>query len=159
MMRIPEKYFWPGMVIAILSLSVVANIILVTAALSDGGPQVIDNYYEKSVKWDESQAEIKRIEEIGWTVDILVGSDAPNRVVRFVVRDRAGSPVEGLAPHAVVHSPAKIDAVGETNLTHVGQGVYTGEFALPHAGFWDFEFKARAGETDFLTTKRIEVLP
>lgn len=159
MMRIPEKYFWPGMVVAILSLSVVANIILVTAALSDGGPQVIDNYYEKSVNWDESQAELKRVKEMGWTVEILVGPAAPNRAVRFVVRDRAGAPVDGLLPHVIIHSPAKIVAAGEAELTPAGPGVYAGEFPITHPGFWDFNFTARLGDGDFVTTKRVEVLP
>lgn len=159
MIHIPEKYFWPGMVIGILSLSVGANIVLISAARSDGGAQIIDNYYEKAVNWDEHKAELKRAQEMGWSVEILVGPQGETRPVRFVVTDKSGTPVQGLAPHVVVTSPAKIAPQARADLRIDAPGVYAAELSIPHAGFWDFEFTARLGDGDFVTKKRVEVLP
>lgn len=158
-MRIPEKYFWPGMVVAILGLSVVANIVLVTAAQSDGGAQIIDNYYEKAVNWDQHQADLQRVREMGWTVDILVGPAAERRAVRFVMHDKNGAPLNGLRPHVVVTSPAKLEPIADVELTPAGLGIYAAEMAIPHAGVWDFALTAPLGDGDFITTKRVEVLP
>lgn len=54
--RIPPQFLYPGIVIGILLLSVVAHIILIVEASSDGGAQVVPDYYEKSLQWDETQA-------------------------------------------------------------------------------------------------------
>lgn len=54
--RIPPQILYPGMVIAILAMSVLAHIYLVIEAASDGGAQVVPNYYEKAIHWDAKQA-------------------------------------------------------------------------------------------------------
>ncbi|MFW5965937.1 MAG: FixH family protein [Persicimonas sp.] len=46
MLKIPPKYFWPGLVIALLLSSVVFWVGMLRVAYSDGGPQVVDEYYE-----------------------------------------------------------------------------------------------------------------
>lgn len=157
MIHIPEKYFWPGLVVAILSLSVGANIVLIIAARSDGGAQIIDNYYEKAAHWDDHQAELKRVRELGWTVDILVGPQAETRPVRFIVKDRDGVPVQGLRPNVVVTSPAKLAVQSQAELTNDAPGIYAANLDIPHPGLWDFEFTARLGDGDFITKKRVEV--
>ena len=159
MIRIPEKYFWPGMIIGILSFSVIANILLVMASRSDGGAQIIDNYYEKAVKWDEHQADLKRVSEMGWDVQILVGPHAEKRAIRFVMQDKNGTPLSGLTPHVVVTSPAKLEPIADVELVPAGPGVYATEITIPHNGFFDFELTAPLGDGDFVTRKRVEVLP
>lgn len=54
--RIPPQILYPGMVIAILLMSVAAHVVLITKASSDGGAQVVPDYYEKSINWDSEQA-------------------------------------------------------------------------------------------------------
>lgn len=54
--EIPPHIFYPGMVVGILLMSVVAHVVLLVMASSDGGPQVVPDYYEKAANWDEYQA-------------------------------------------------------------------------------------------------------
>ena len=54
--RIPPQFLYPGIVVGILSMSVIAHIYLVVQASSDGGAQVVPDYYEKAQAWDSQQA-------------------------------------------------------------------------------------------------------
>lgn len=56
MPRIPPHVLYPGLVVAILGMSVTANIILIVLASTDGGAQVVPDYYEKAQSWDAEQA-------------------------------------------------------------------------------------------------------
>lgn len=53
---IPPQYLYPGIVIAILLMSVAAHVVLLIKASGDGGAQVVPDYYQKAVNWDAEQA-------------------------------------------------------------------------------------------------------
>ena len=61
--RIPPQFFYPGIVIAILAMSVAAQSALFVSATSDGGAQVIPDYYEKASNWDAEQARAAAIRD------------------------------------------------------------------------------------------------
>lgn len=61
--RLPPEILYPGMVIAILAMSVAAHIYLIAKASSDGGAQVVPDYYEKAVNWDAEQARAAAIRD------------------------------------------------------------------------------------------------
>lgn len=54
MVRIPEHIFYPALVVAILLVSVAAHVALIVMASRDGGPQVVPDYYQRGVHWDEN---------------------------------------------------------------------------------------------------------
>lgn len=54
--RIPPHILYPGLVIAILLMSVTANVVLVIKASSDGGARAVPDYYDKASRWDAEQA-------------------------------------------------------------------------------------------------------
>ena len=60
MRTIPPQLLYPGIVIGILLMSVTAHVILIVLASSDGGAQVVDDYYDKAINWDAEQAEQAR---------------------------------------------------------------------------------------------------
>lgn len=53
---VPPHILYPGMVIGILLMSVIAQMTIVYKATSDGGAQVVPDYYEKASHWDDEQA-------------------------------------------------------------------------------------------------------
>ena len=56
--RIPPHILYPGLVIGILTMSVTAHVYLIVMAASDGGAQVVPDYYEKAQSWDAEQARV-----------------------------------------------------------------------------------------------------
>ncbi len=156
--KVPPHIFWPGLVVAILGMSVTANIWLLYNAQSDGGAQIIDDYYDKATAWDE-KVELDEVSaRKGWTVATTVGGlEEGQRRVTFAVRDRAGQPVQGLAAKATVKNPVKIDDVTERELAENAPGVYMALMPFSRAGLWDIHFTVGSGETVFFHETRIEV--
>ena len=68
-----KGYGWPLFVITLLVSSVVMMGIVVMAARSDGGAQVVDDYYEQAVKWDSLAEARTAASTLGWTTSLTLG--------------------------------------------------------------------------------------
>lgn len=136
MKRIPAHIFYPGLVIALLLFSLGSSAVLVMASRSDGGAQVMNDYYQQSVHWDEKQAVIAGSKDLHWTFDW--DFDNPEEG-RLSVRDRYDTPVVGVNAQLRVRRPQFADDVSVASLEAVkGQpGVYRFEHQRTGRGVWD----------------------
>jgi nitrogen fixation protein FixH len=123
--RIPDHIRYPGMVVAILGLSVVSQIFLFRAAFSNGGPQIEHDYYTRAVSFDEAQNMRDRRDALGWRVSATPNHDG--LVVR--VQGRDGAPIALLrgditaqrADRAEVQPAIPLEAIpGHPGAYHVG---------------------------------------
>lgn len=156
--RIPEHIFWPGMVVAILTMSVVANMWLLWNASSDGGAQIIDDYYNKASSWDETAAVKAKSAERGWSV--VLKTDAlgeGQRLFRFQLADAEQRALEGLSATVTLKNPMKVDDISTGELNEAEPGVYLAVLPVSRHGLWDVELRVGSGEPVFVWDKRIEV--
>ncbi len=161
--RLPPHIAWPLFVIALLSMSVATVTITVMAARSDGGAQVVEDYYQKAVNWDETAALQAASKALGWQVDVTVSSasgEATERAVEIVVLDRDGQPVEEAQGALRAFRPHRAEVIAERRLTAVPDtpGLYRQTLPIQQAGLWDFEITATKDSLRFQTTIRKEVL-
>lgn len=160
--RIPPHVAWPLFVIALLSLSVVTVTITVVAARSDGGAQVVEDYYQKAVTWDEKQALQAASDTLGWQVSLTV-EPAPAlgqpRPVTLLVIDRTGAPVDDLQGTLTAYRPQFARPVAEHPLAAVEgtPGVYRHALPITRPGLWDFDIVATRDTLRFHTRIRREV--
>lgn len=158
MFGIPEKYFWPGLVITLLFSSVAWWTSMLFIAKSGGGPQVVDNYYQKSVDFEETKASRLAAEKSGWTVDVAWTSQQDNSVeLRFV--DRSGEPVSGLKGSVELRRPDRGAAIGKAELEPIegAPGSYAVKVAPDRAGLWDVVIDAKDGSRDYRFEVREEI--
>lgn len=152
---IPAKYFWPGFIITLLSIAIGASFTILYFAQSDGGPQVIPDYYEKSVSYDELYDARQASIELGWEVDVrLTGAQG-----ELMVRDRAGDPVSGAQGTLTFYRPSLADAVDSVELSERAgdPGLYDFEDAAKLRGYWDLKIKLERGEEAFIKMLRTSV--
>lgn len=98
---------WPLAIVAVLGVTVVANVWLWRAANEPGASALEPDYYARAVAWDSTQAERARSAALGWRAEasfVRSADGAPALRVRLV--DRAGAPVAG----------ARVEVVGVHNL-------------------------------------------
>lgn len=155
--RIPPHIFWPGMVVSILLLSVVANIVLVVKARTDGGAQIIEDYYAKAAHWDEGQAKVAQSKALHWSHEVTVSPVELEGmgIVRVALRDVQG-PLENLGVQLTLRDPTKIAVVASAQATHEGGGVYVIPVPLRRHGLWDVDILATQGATVFEERVRVE---
>lgn len=160
MPKIPARILYPGMVIGLLTMSVGFVVTTVVAAHSDGGPQVVENYYQKSVNYEEIKALREAAESTGWSVEVENLAEAGGGQPLLVdVVDKKGRPVTGLEGTLELRRPELAAAVGASKLTPVDgePGRYEAGVAPGRRGLWDIEIKVDKGSATYLFETREEL--
>ncbi len=153
--KIPEHIFWPGMVFAILGMSVIANMVLLYKASNDGGAQIIENYYDKAAHWDETKAKASESSSLGWATQIEVTGSGSHRVVVVRIADPNG-PVTSLKPTVTLRDPTLIDPVASAEMVLTGD-TYVATIPFPRNGLWDVQIQAEHQGIAFDHTQRLDV--
>ena len=157
---LPPHIAWPFFVVGLLVLGVGWSMWVVFASSSDGGAQVVENYYEKAVNWDDRHQLIQQSIAAGWRVDIKYVPDAsPEKrgIIEIRINDKDGRPVENLRGSVKIYRPQTTKAMSEMAFNNVvgRPGVYTQLFQ-PAPGLWDFEIAAERDSFHFLKVIRKE---
>ena len=151
--RIPAHLFWPGLVIALLSISVIAMSTTMVLAVSDPSFALVEDYEAKAGAWDETAALRHASAKLGWVAEITFGDavDAFGARARVItLLDDAGEPVRGAAARAIAFHPARSRDRQDVALTESEPGVYAGRFTPRREGLWEFELSAVRGDERFV---------
>lgn len=162
MTRLPPHVTWPAFIIALFAAGVLSTVSMLWIARSDGGAQVIEDYYARAVAWDDTAERRAASAALGWTTTIEIGPlDGADlmRVVVVVVRDSLGGPVEGLTGTVQAFRPQYASVRAEAALVpDPGRpGTYRLRMPLHEQGLWDLHLEARRDSALYLTRIRTEV--
>ncbi len=153
---------WPAAMIAVLALTVIANIAVLRLAHDPDAAIVEPDAYPKAVAWDSTAARRDASQALGWsavaTIEPITGAgDAARAVVRLRLVDRAGLPVDG--------ARTKVEAIHNRELRRPsaglvgrGDGVYEATLPLPRSGMWELRVDAVRGEARFTTSLRADAV-
>jgi nitrogen fixation protein FixH len=159
--RIPPHILWPGIVIALFVAGAVSTFSMVWVAASDGGAQVVDNYYEKAVDWDRTAARYEASRALAWHVNLGVSpsSDGQTRELLVAITDSLGVPVSGLTGTIRLSRPQFTAPIGEIDLSENPDvpGTYRQSVSGLRAGLLDVEIDAAMDSLSFWTRTRTEV--
>ena len=144
--HIPPHIGWPLLIAAFLLMSVGISLTALLLAGSDGGAQVIDDYYQKGVQWEETAAQLAASEALGWTVELTVSQqqEVPGlRQLNVSIVDREGHGVSGLRGTVRIFRPQNVKAVSEMPVLPVPDqvGGYQQMVPINTEGIWDFELR------------------
>ena len=159
---IPPHIAWPLFVIGLLVLGVGWSLSVVFASRSDGGAQVVENYYEKAIEWDARSELLRKSAEAGWTVNLEYVSPGPTSeagVVEIVFKDKEGEPISNLEGKVRAFRPQKTQPIAELTVSGsmVQPGIYRQAFPNAASGLWDFEIDVVQDSFRFLKTIRTEL--
>lgn len=155
---IPPHIAWPASIVALLVLGMGWSFSVVIASRYDGGAQVVDNYYEKAIAWDETAALQKQSDALGWTADITLRNGSEGQL-EVVIRDAAGQAVSGLTGTVKGFRPQRTGARMEVALVAAPGDATVYRMTLPKLehGLWDFEITALRNDDRFATVIRKEL--
>ncbi len=157
-MKRPE-ILWPVIILLFLIGGTTITLGLLVASNSDGGVQVVDNYYEKAVSWDSLAAITRSSNALGWTVAVETEASLSGRLGHVTVTDGDGVPVAGLIGRILVGRPQTAGFVGEYAMqsTPANPGVYRFQFPNAAPGLWDITIDASIQEKRIVRQIRIEI--
>lgn len=156
MIRIPPHILYPGMIFALLGMSLTMCTILVISARSDGGAQIENDYYQRSINWDQSQRELQTTRNLDWKLDITLTNASPGKII---VHDTANQPIQGLTAQITLRRPELANELSTTPLTEIpGQ---PGHYAFAHPpttnGLWDLTIEGDFSDQHIRFERRHEV--
>ena len=145
---------WPLALVAVLGITVVANVWLLWAANDEQSRAFEPDYYRKALAWDSTMAEASRSAALGWHLSAsLEPADQPDGRLLVLLADSTGSPIEGAAITATTTPIAHADRAGTVTLTETVGG-YQAEFPLVYQGLYEIRIEAVRGSDRFVTSVR-----
>lgn len=156
-MKLPPEIAWPLFVVLLLTLGVLTTLASLVASRSDGGVQVVEDYYQKAVDWDKTHDAQAASDALGWSAALSLTPAGEGFRLGWEIRDRAGQPVEDLSGTVQGFRPERAGARFEAPLEAIAPGAYVAHVPALEAGLWDFDLSARQGAHWFHTTMRREV--
>jgi nitrogen fixation protein FixH len=142
-------------IVALLGVSLSANLALLVLAVDDPSFAVEPEYYEKAMAWDEKRAQDRRNEELGWSLELEVGHDpspSGSRTVALLLLDDEGAAIEGATVRLETFHNARAGEIFESTLAPEGGGRYAAALPLRRPGLWEFRFVVESGGETFTKT-------
>jgi nitrogen fixation protein FixH len=146
---------WPVIVIGLLAAHLLLMAIFAMIAMRDRSFAVVPNYYQNALNWDQTQAQRRAGEKLGWKMRIepservdLLG----NRSVSFALTDASGAllPAKSLELNYFHHAHA-IQA-RQVTLPTTQPGQFIASLSMRYTGFWQFDAAADVGTERFSTS-------
>ena len=123
-------------------------------ARSDGGAQVIDNYYEKAVAWDSLNASQQAFGDKGWVTSVVLSDDIATLVVWNANRVK----VAHLSGSVELTRPQSAEAGSRIELAAMNSdSTYTFTTGTLDKGLWDFKFSVSHQTIPLAFTVRKEI--
>lgn len=155
MINIPPHIFWPGFIFTLLGIAITASATILFFAMSDGGPQVVPDHYQRSVEYDDYYRARQDSIELGWKVDV----DLHGESGQLHLSDSDGDPVEGVDGVVTFYRPSLAEPVADVEIVEAGEeaGVYRFDNHAHKAGYWDIELNLERGDDAFIDTIRKDI--
>jgi len=149
---------WPATIIGLLVLSGITTFAVLFASKSDGGAQVVDNYYRRSVAWDSLASAQRASDSLGWHLAVKVGTPTSGHAILSVV-DGDGNGVDGLSGSVTVSRPQTSTVFATHSIAPLDSADGQYRFAFPYAehGLWDLHVRASRHQQQLLEQIRVEI--
>jgi nitrogen fixation protein FixH len=162
---------WPLGVVGILLMTFSANAVLLFQATRPDAAAPIEDYYARSLRWDETLALRESSRALGWTAawDLPAGPEyAPSmpRPVDLSLTDREGLPLRGIRGTLTALRPSDPSLTEQAQLTELphAPGVYRCLLRFPVDGVWEIQADLSAKGTEgggtatrWVATRRLQV--
>ncbi|MEA1988078.1 MAG: FixH family protein [Pseudomonadota bacterium] len=146
--------------VVILFIVLAVNFFMVSMAIVTNPGLVVDDYYEQGKRMDVILAEQKKMEQIGWQleVDMPILSEGKSDQVKLSVKDKEGKALEVETAILYFYRPSDRNLDGQIVMNKVGgTGLYEQTFTLPLKGKWDLIMEVTKGDIRFNVGRSIMV--
>lgn len=144
----------------ILIIVVCVNFFMVSMAIVTNPGLVIEDFYEKGKNMDKVLAARKRMDEMGWQLEVNLPDlkEGKSERVTLTVLDKEGKPLEVDTAVLYYYRPSNRNLDGEQPLTSTGQtGQFEADFILNTKGKWDLIMEVTQGELTYNIGRSIMV--
>jgi nitrogen fixation protein FixH len=160
--RISPNVTWPLFIVFLLSISITAAVYTYFAANSGAGAQIVEDYYNRALQWEDEFERRTNADRLGWNVRVSVSDSVVNglRPVYLDITNGDGSGIGGVRGTVRAYRPHLAGALAEVPLVAVSEspGRYRQLLPAAETGLWDFELRARSDGDPVFVRQRVDIL-
>ena len=153
---------FPGLVFVLLAWSVTIVVVTISLASNDPSFGVEEDYYAKAVAWDQTAAQMKLNERLGWESKVAFSPELDprgQRVVTVLITDRDGQPISADSVHAFAFHHARRANPIEFDLVQIAPGRFSAAADLVREGIWTVRLRVQSGDTVFTSEQECWTTP
>ena len=152
-MILRSEYMWPALVVGLLLFNITASMTILYFAKSDGGPEIIPDYYEQSVNFNDQMLATEASAKTGWSVEVSLGDEFGE----LIVVDADGQPLVDLEGTITFYRPERAQAQGMAKLSASSPGHYRFQNIAHKSGLWDLAVELQGTEGVYINRFRKSV--
>lgn len=142
---------WPAALVAVLAITVVANVAIYWTANHDTSFAVEPDYYQRAIDWDSTMAREQRSTALGWSAEVrLAPPDAGEATLSVTLAARGGAPLDSADVRAALSHNAHGADVFQVRLLPSGPGRYAARVPSAAQGLWRVDLAATLGNDVFV---------
>ncbi|MDB2705635.1 FixH family protein [Pseudomonadota bacterium] len=139
-----------------------ANAVFIYLAFKSPPNLVVEDFYERGERYEETQKKIEKEKSLGWVGQIMTPATMRvNQHQTYEVLLQGKNSVRIALNSVVINAYRPSDARADFSETMAPSqpGIYKAELSFPLPGIWDVIVVAKDGEHEFLVTKRVNIRP
>lgn len=153
---------WVLGIATVLLISMSGTFFLVYIAFKNPPNLVVEDFYERGKRYEDTQKRIEQEKALGWTGLLMIPTETRvNQTQMYEVfiqgKNSVGLDLDSVTISAYRPSDAKADF--SVDMTLKSPGVYAADMSFHLPGIWDLIVVAKQGDQEFLVTKRVSIFP
>lgn len=150
-----------GMLLFLLTF-LTANAVFIYLAFKSPPNLVVEDFYERGERYEETQKRIEAEKSLGWTGLLMTPAQTRvNQLQTYEVliqgKNSVNLDLDSVILNAYRPSDARADFSVE--MFQKSPGIYAAEASFNLPGIWDVIVVAKQGDQEFLVTKRVSIFP
>ncbi|RKZ84772.1 MAG: hypothetical protein DRQ39_07975 [Gammaproteobacteria bacterium] len=153
---------WMLGILLFVATFLTANAIFIYLAFKSPPNLVVEDFYERGERYEETQKQIEQEKALGWTGLLMVPTKTRvNQTQTYEVLIQGKNSVALNLDSVIVNAyrPSDANADFSVNMSLQAPGRYTADLTFNLPGIWDLIVIAKQGDQEFLVTKRVSIYP
>lgn len=149
---------WPWIIAGMLGVHMLIMAVAAVIATHDRSFAVVNDYYDRAINWDQSQALLRASQQMGWKIEIQAPQEIDplgRRQTTFVLTDSAGREIPGAVLNVeYFHDAHASQPVHATLSPEPEDGRrFTERLPMRYSGVWEFHFTVTAERQTYVVDK------
>jgi len=143
---------WTAVIAGFFIIQAVIWAVAIVLTNNDSSHAVVPDYDQKGQAWNETAAERRASEKLGWTANIAVDPEEDSlglRAIRIGLKDRQQQPIDSADMEITLFHRAHAARAETLHAEQDNSGRYAIKARMKSDGLWQFRLRAKRGSDVF----------
>jgi nitrogen fixation protein FixH len=153
---------WVLGILLFVATFLAANAVFIYLAFESPPSLVVEDFYERGERYEETQKQIEQEKALGWTGLLMVPTKTrvnQTQTYEVLIQGKNSVALNLDSVNVNAYRPSDANADFSVSMTSKAPGIYTADMTFNLPGIWDLIVVAKQDDQEFLVTKRVSIYP